>query len=128
MFYIFVVENNSTASVQPYADPSTPVIKSVNTTASDTMSQGGCWASVTFRISGTYTYANLSGIYTLLDHNLSVTIANAPSDWTVAIDSVQYELSSVNTCLVKIRYHYKASYFDCAFTGGYVYTMKTVGV
>ena len=123
-----IIENYTEKLAELNANPSTPVTKTVNTTVSDTMSQGGCWASVTFKISGTYTYAYISGTYKLLSHNLSVTIFSAPSDWTVAIDNIEYEMSDVQTCIIKIRYHYKASYFDCAFTGGYQYTMKTVGV
>lgn len=73
-----------------------------------------------FKVSGTYTYSGSN----LTNTDISVSIQSAPSDWTVAIDSVGYELSGTNL-LVKISYHYKASYFDCAFTGGYVYTQVT---
>lgn len=93
-------------------------IKTVDTTIKDSMSQGGCWAQVVFKVSGTYAYNGSN----LINTNMTVSIKSAPSDWTVAIDGVGYELSGTNL-LVKIRYHYKASYYDCAFTGGYVYTM-----
>lgn len=93
-------------------------IKTVDTTITDTMSQGGCWAQVVFDVSGSYAYNGNN----LLNVNISTSIKSAPSDWTVVIDSTSWELSGTNL-LVKISYHYKASYYDCAYTGGYVYTM-----
>ena len=120
------VDTNS-EKYETRSNPSDPVTMSVNTTITDTMSQGGCWASVSFKIVGSYTYANISGIYTLMNNNLSVSISSKPSDWTVAIDSVQYEMDGASL-IVKIRYHYRASYYDCASSGGYQYTMKTARV
>lgn len=93
-------------------------VKTINTTITDTMSQGGCWAQVIFKVSGSYAYNGNN----LLNANISTSIKSAPSDWTVVIDSTSWELSGTNL-IIKINYHYKASYFDCAYTGGYVYTM-----
>lgn len=97
-----------------------PATVSVNKTITDVISQGGCWASIGFNVSGTYTYE--IGTNRLLATDISTSVSSAPSDWIVAIDSTSFEMSGTNL-VVKISYHYKASYYDCAFTGGYVYTM-----
>lgn len=91
--------------------------ESVNTVIEDTISQGGCWTTIAFRVKGTYTY---SGNH-LMNNDIAVSIETAPSDWTVKIDNVTYTMNDGNL-KVTISYHYKASYYDCAYTGGYVYT------
>lgn len=91
--------------------------RSVDTIITDTMSQGGCWAQVKFRVNGTYSYSGS----TITSNKISVSIKSAPSDWVVAIDRTDFEVKG-SKLYVMISYHYKASYFDCAFTGGYVYT------
>lgn len=115
-----IVEEDS-SEISPFANPADPVTVNVNKTVTANMSQGGCWGTVKFKITGTYTYANYLGIIRVTSRNLNVQILSVSTDWTVAIDSVQYTNGAGNVDVL-IRFHYRQPYYDCAYTGAYTYT------
>lgn len=96
-------------------------IKTVNTTITDRVSQGGCWGNLVFRVTGNYEYTYVYGAYELVGTNISASVESMPVGWTVVVDSLDYELNGTSL-RIYINYHFRSSYYDCAYTGGYVYT------
>ena len=92
--------------------PVLPQTISVDKTVSVDLMSGGCYGYAKFRVRGTYVYYP-SG-QSVGSINLTTTMIDHTSDWTVNYDGATYTASGSKVKVV-IRYNFIPSHWDCPY-------------